>query len=298
MVTLSLKLLVAVILAATFGTSLAAARASDVEPAATDLTGVWNGTWTSTNPPGPSGTIRVEGTQSGTSLNGAIEITNSLCMTTGTLTGTIVGSAINFGVVQGDNTIEFNGNANGTALSGTWFSASCFNSSGTWEATITTTGPTPVIDSVSPAAVKAGGPGFVLSLAGSAFASGVAVTWDGTPLNMAAAPTETALLLTVTPDLYPAPKSITITVTNPGGGATQRTFAVRQNSTADADCDGDVDATDAVAVMRSIAALSGPPIPVVCQFSTTPPGDADLDGTITLSDALYVLRVVAGILPQ
>lgn len=74
---------------------------------------------------------------------------------------------------------------------------------------------------------------------------------------------------------------------------------------ADADCDGDADALDALALLRHVAALApltqDEPCPDVGNFvqiaeGLLPWGDADCDRDVDATDALKLLRQLAALL--
>jgi hypothetical protein len=99
------------------------------------IQGPWDGTWTSTSSPGSSGTFHIDFTQSGDQLNGSITITNTPCITTGTITGALAGNQIAFGAVKGAQTIAYTGTVSGTSMSGTYAAPQCGNGIGKWDAT-------------------------------------------------------------------------------------------------------------------------------------------------------------------
>jgi hypothetical protein len=103
--------------------------------AAGDIQGPWDGTWTSTSTPGANGTFHIEFTQSGDQLNGSITITNTPCITTGTITGALNGNSITFGAVKGAQTIAYTGTISGASMSGTYAAPQCDNGIGDWRAT-------------------------------------------------------------------------------------------------------------------------------------------------------------------
>ena len=103
--------------------------------AAGAMQGPWDGTWTSTSTPGANGTFHIEFTQSGVQLDGSITITNTPCITTGTITGALNGNRITFGAVKGAQNIAYTGTISGTAMSGTYAAPQCDNGIGVWQAT-------------------------------------------------------------------------------------------------------------------------------------------------------------------
>ena len=104
------------------------------QPAAGAAAGTWTGTWESDVFDGLSGTFEMTFTQSGNSLSGPITVDNADCITTGTVTGTLAGSQIEFGAVKASTTITYTGTLSGDSMSGTYDSAECGNDKGTWEA--------------------------------------------------------------------------------------------------------------------------------------------------------------------
>lgn len=99
------------------------------------IEGPWDGTWTSTSTPGASGTFHIEFTQSGDQLNGSITITNSPCITTGTISGALDGNSITFGAVKGSQNVAYTGTISGSSMSGTYAAPQCDNGVGDWTAT-------------------------------------------------------------------------------------------------------------------------------------------------------------------
>ncbi len=99
-----------------------------------DLSGVWSGTWTSTNPDdGSTGTFEIQWAQAGSALSGTITVNGTPCLTTGAITGTLAGDAIEFGSIQGQFDVDFSGTVAGETMSGT-YSTSCGPAEGDWEA--------------------------------------------------------------------------------------------------------------------------------------------------------------------
>jgi hypothetical protein len=106
------------------------------QSAADSLTGTWTGTYASTTDPA-SGSFTVRFTQTGSQLNGTIDIQNSACITTGTITGALNGDQITFGAVEGAQTITYTGSVSGNTMTGTYSAPQCGNGKGTWTATKT-----------------------------------------------------------------------------------------------------------------------------------------------------------------
>jgi hypothetical protein len=99
------------------------------------LTGTWTGTYQSTTTTSAYGTFTIVFTQAGSQLNGTIDIKNSGCISTGTITGTVSGGTITFGAVKGAQTIDYTGTVSGTTMSGTYSAPQCAHGKGTWTAT-------------------------------------------------------------------------------------------------------------------------------------------------------------------
>lgn len=99
------------------------------------LDGTWTGTWNSSDT-ADNGAVTIQWKQTGQQLAGTIIVTNTPCVTNGTITGVVSGAAITFGAVQGATTIAYTGTLSGTTLSGTYqANASCANATGRWSAT-------------------------------------------------------------------------------------------------------------------------------------------------------------------
>jgi hypothetical protein len=101
---------------------------------ASALAGTWTGTWTNTSGDAASGSFQIDWTQQGSKLAGTIAITGTPCLTGGHITGTVRGSAIDFGVVSGTYQVDYKGSVSGADMSGS-YSTDCGNGKGTWEAT-------------------------------------------------------------------------------------------------------------------------------------------------------------------
>jgi hypothetical protein len=102
--------------------------------AAFGLGGIWGGEYVSTSTPGSTGTFILDWTQTGSALSGTISVTNTPCVSEGTITGTVEGSQITFGAVEGAYSIAYEGTVSGDSMSGTYSSPSCGNAAGTWQA--------------------------------------------------------------------------------------------------------------------------------------------------------------------
>jgi hypothetical protein len=97
---------------------------------ATSIDGKWNGTWTANSNAG-SGTFSVTFSQSGSSLNGTLSISVS-CLDGAKVTGTVNGSSIDFGSVQGQCQVDYTGKVNGDQMSGSYSASGV--PGGTWKA--------------------------------------------------------------------------------------------------------------------------------------------------------------------
>lgn len=117
-------------------TKAAATPADTSAPTAatSGLAGIWGGDYASTSTPGSTGTFIIDWTQTGSTLGGTISVTNTPCVTEGTITGTVEGEQITFGAVEGAYSIAYEGTVSGDTMSGTYSSPSCGNAAGTWEA--------------------------------------------------------------------------------------------------------------------------------------------------------------------
>jgi alpha-D-ribose 1-methylphosphonate 5-triphosphate synthase subunit PhnH len=76
---------------------------------------------------------------------------------------------------------------------------------------------TPLLSSVSPSTVNAGGPAFTMTVSGSNFANGAVVQWNGQGVGTTFM-SATQLSATVAASLIAAPGTANVTVVNPGGG--------------------------------------------------------------------------------
>jgi hypothetical protein len=112
--------------------STPAAATATAEPSG--LGGTWSGTYASTSDPGSDGTFVLVWTQTGAALNGTINVANSECVSLGTITGTVAGSQITFGAVEGAFSISYEGTVAGNTMAGTYSSPPCGGAAGTWEA--------------------------------------------------------------------------------------------------------------------------------------------------------------------
>ena len=106
---------------------------SAVRTIAIDLTGAWNGTWASSGGV-YSGSLSVTLVQSGTSITGTATIAGSPCITSGSVSGTFTGNNITFGVVSGQDSIEFYATYASQSIDGTYIitAGSCSGEFGTF----------------------------------------------------------------------------------------------------------------------------------------------------------------------
>ncbi len=104
-------------------------------PAPAGLAGQWSGKWQDTSPDTGGGTFALTWTQSGNTLAGSITVHGAPCLTTGTVTGTLNGSAISFGAVSGQVKITYDGSYSGNTMQGTYSAPGCGNAKGNWSAT-------------------------------------------------------------------------------------------------------------------------------------------------------------------
>lgn len=105
----------ALIIGAVIGTLALAACGSAPQPGV-NLTDPWLGTWVSDND--ATGSLDVMFTQTGTQLRGTVEVGGTACFTTGTITGTVSGNTITFGVASGASDIEYSGGVAHDAVTG------------------------------------------------------------------------------------------------------------------------------------------------------------------------------------
>jgi hypothetical protein len=104
-------------------------------PSGSALDGDWTGSWTSTSTAGVTGTFTLTVAFQVQSMAGTIAVKGTPCISAGTVTGTLNGTAISFGVVSGSQTIAYTGKVAGTTMSGTYQTGeNCGNDKGTWQA--------------------------------------------------------------------------------------------------------------------------------------------------------------------
>lgn len=106
--------------------------ASGTTTASSVLDGTWTGTYES-SATSDRGTVKIDWKQSGQQLAGTIVVSNTPCVSNGTISGTVSGTTIAFGAVKGATTIAFTGTLSGKTIFGTYKAdASCGNATGTW----------------------------------------------------------------------------------------------------------------------------------------------------------------------
>jgi len=116
-------------------TAASAAPATPSGPAVPGLAGTWDGTWKDTTPDQSTGTFALTWTQNGSALTGSIVVKGTPCVTGASVTGSVSGSSISFGVVSGQIKIAYDGTISGTTMKGTYAApAACADAKGSWEA--------------------------------------------------------------------------------------------------------------------------------------------------------------------
>ena len=98
-----------------------------------NLTGNWSGTWEGTD----SGNVSANLTHSGTSITGTASISNSPCISSGDVSGSVSENNITFGLVSGTDEIAYTGEFTSTTISGSYqvLSGACAGDTGTFELT-------------------------------------------------------------------------------------------------------------------------------------------------------------------
>ena len=120
---------------ASASTAASAAPATPSAPAVPGLAGTWDGTWKNTTPDQSTGTFVLTWTQNGSALTGSIVVKGTPCVTGASITGSVSGSSISFGVVSGQIKIAYDGTISGTTMKGTYAApATCADAKGSWEA--------------------------------------------------------------------------------------------------------------------------------------------------------------------
>jgi len=107
------------------------------QDAATTVDGSWTGTYESEAFPGNNGGFEFQLKQSGTKFSGPFTLnTAGACISSAEISGTVTGSEIDFGAVEGGQKITYTGTVKGDEMSGTYSApAACDNDEGTWKAT-------------------------------------------------------------------------------------------------------------------------------------------------------------------
>jgi len=108
------------------------------QPSVLNLTGDWSGTWSDPTGTG-GGNISLSLIQTNNSVTGNVSITGSKCISTGTLSGTVVGNTLESVIQTGTDTASFNANCTSTSMNGTLevTSGSCTGDTGTVSTSIT-----------------------------------------------------------------------------------------------------------------------------------------------------------------
>lgn len=106
-------------------------RASDAPTP--DLSGTWRGTYVNDAPFTVSGPFAVRITQQGDKISGDLKLSGTGCALDGPIQGTLEGTQIRFGAVNGGQNVSFEGTVADGGLSGT-YTTTCLNSTGTWTA--------------------------------------------------------------------------------------------------------------------------------------------------------------------
>jgi len=101
--------------------------------AAIDVTGAWKGTWASSGGV-YEGNLAVVLAQNGSSITGTASITGSLCVGSGSVSGTVSGNNVAFGVVSGQDNILFDASYTSQSISGYYLiiGGSCVGDTGTF----------------------------------------------------------------------------------------------------------------------------------------------------------------------
>lgn len=123
---------------ATTTSATPSAQTTQPAPSATGaaISGTWRGTATSQAHPGRTSSFTVVFSQRGSTVSGPVTLTGG-CISQGSVTGTLVGQTIQFGVVERAG-IEFTGTFSGSSMSGSYKSeppCGIDTDTGTWEAT-------------------------------------------------------------------------------------------------------------------------------------------------------------------
>lgn len=87
--------------------ALMLAACSSAPQQSINLTDEWFGEWTSVTE--LTGLLNVTFTQTGNQLNGDVDVDGTFCFDTGTITGTVSGNDITFGLADGLSDVEYTG---------------------------------------------------------------------------------------------------------------------------------------------------------------------------------------------
>lgn len=103
----------------------------DITPV--DINGSWKGTWSS-SVTDESGTVSVVLLVNGTVISGSMDLSGSPCISTGSIDGTVSGNSVSFGVILGDDEIQFSSTYSDGTISGTYSVTSglCSGDTGTF----------------------------------------------------------------------------------------------------------------------------------------------------------------------
>jgi hypothetical protein len=156
--------------------------------------------------------------------------------------------------------------------------------------------PVPSVQSLSP---LKGTPHDFVTLTGSGLGAVTSVTFGGRPATALVHVSDTELRVTAPVGHGGVQVVATVACANgiaPGGatacGSSANTAGTTFTYLDASGCDGTIDPSDALAVLRAAAGLPGPGLPLApCT------GDLDGDGHVTPADALVALRIIAGIEP-
>jgi hypothetical protein len=118
-------------------TSPPATGATGSTGSALGVAGTWTGEWQDDKVAAGHDSFTMTFTQNGDQISGPISINGSVCVTKGTISGTVTGNSIEFGAVQAEVKISYQGTISGDTMSGTYASSdpSCGPAAtGTWTA--------------------------------------------------------------------------------------------------------------------------------------------------------------------
>lgn len=152
-------------------------RVGGAPPSQVSLTGSWSGNFRSSD--GQAGTLSATLTQSGSDLTGSLTLTNSLLFSSASVRGTLAGSSVTLTLsATGGYAGEIRGTLSGSdSVAGTYTITQGGSTADT--GTFTLARVVPVLSSLTPATIRAGGAGFTLDVRGANFNSGLVVRWNG-----------------------------------------------------------------------------------------------------------------------